>query len=118
MNKIIKPEDFPLEMNEKNIDILAKMSLELPPMVEYNIILPYLSFEDKILVYERASIIQQETEKKRWHSLTPEEQEEEKRKIEASLKEGPEVFRGNILQQEWDSIALARLAQEKKDKED
>jgi hypothetical protein len=56
-------------------------------------------------------------EKQRWESLTHEEQEEEKRSIERSLKEGPEVYRGNILQQEWDSIDLARIEKEKKQKD-
>jgi hypothetical protein len=31
MKKIIKPEDFPIEMNEENIDILAIMKLNYPP---------------------------------------------------------------------------------------
>ena len=63
------------------------------------------------------SQIQKIEEKQRWDSLSKEEQEEEKRKIESSLNEGPEVFRGNILQQEWDSIDLARIEKEKKKKE-
>lgn len=116
MKKIIKPEDFPIEMNDENLNILARMSLTIPPLIEYNIILPYLNFDEKILIYERASEIQKEEEKQRWDSLTKEEQEEEKRKIEESLKEGPNVFRGNILQQEWDSIRLAEIEEEKKKK--
>lgn len=125
MKKIIKPEDFPIEINRENIEILAMMKLnypppiKYPPPVEYNILLQLdlLSFDDQIKISEKIREIQKKEEKKRWDSLTKEEQEEEKRKIEASLNEGPEAFRGNILQQEWDSIDLARIEKEKKDKD-
>jgi hypothetical protein len=125
MKKIIKPEDFPIEINRENIEILAMMKLnypppiKYPPLIEYNILLQLdlLSFDDQIKISEKIREIQKKEEKKRWDSLTKEDQEEEKRKIEASLKEGPEVYRGNILQQEWDSIDLARIEKEKKDKD-
>ena len=125
MKKIIKPEDFPIEMNSENIEILAMMKLnypppiKYPPPVEYNNLLQLdlLSFDDQIKISEKILEIQKIEEKKRWDSLSKEKQEEEKRKIEASLNEGPEVFRGNILQQEWDSIDLARIEKEKKKKE-
>jgi hypothetical protein len=125
MKKIIKPEDFPIEINRENIEILAMMKLnypppiKYPPPIEYNILLQLdlLSFDDQIKISEKIREIQKKEEKKRWDSLTKEDQEEEKRKIEASLKEGPEVYRGNILQQEWDSIDLARIEKEKKDKD-
>jgi hypothetical protein len=117
MKRIIKPKDFPIKMNEKNIDVLAQMSLIFPPSIDFNMILPLLTFDEKINIYNRASKIKEEEEKQRCESLTLEEQEEETRKIEDSLKEGPNVFRGNILQQEWDSIDLARIEKEKKDKQ-
>lgn len=121
MKNIIKPEDFPIEMNKKNIDILAKMQLNYPPPVKYPPPIEYLkllhmdllSFDDQIKIDERVKEIKKEEEKQRWESLTLEEQEEETRKIEASLKEGSEIYRGNILQQEWDSIDLARIEKEK-----
>ena len=124
MKKIIKPEDFPIEMNNENIEILAMMKLnypppiKYPPPVEYNNLLQLdlLSFDDQIKISEKILEIQKIEEKQRWDSLSKEEQEEEKRKIESSLNEGPEVFRGNILQQEWDSIDLARIEKEKKKK--
>jgi hypothetical protein len=77
----------------------------------------FLSFDDQIKISQKVKELVAEEEKQRWDSLSKEEQEEEKRKIEASLNEGPEVFRGNILQQEWDSIDLARIEKEKKKKE-
>lgn len=77
-----------------------------------------LSFEDQIKFDKKATEIKAQIERTRWDSLTSDEQAEENGKIEASLKEGPEVFRGNILQQEWDSIELTKRAQEKKDKDD
>jgi hypothetical protein len=125
MKKVIKPEDFPIEMNKENIEILARMELNYPPPIKYPppveylklLQLDFLSFDDQIKISQKVKELVVEEEKQRWDSLSKEEQEEEKRKIEASLKEGPEVFRGNILQQEWDSIDLARIEKEKK-KED
>jgi hypothetical protein len=126
MKRIIRPEDFPLEVNEQNIDILARMQLNFPPPVKFPPPIEYLellhmdllSFEDQIKIDQRVKEIKEEIEKQRWEVLTQEEQAEEKRSKERSLNEGPEVFRGNILQQEWDSIDLARIEKEKmKEKE-
>ena len=69
--KIIKPEDFPIEMNEKNIDILARIKLNYPPPISYPPPLEYLnlskldflSFDDQIKILERASEIEAEEEK-------------------------------------------------------
>ena len=103
MKKVIKPEDFPIEMNEENLNTLAEMSTQKIISDEWReIVFNILSDEEIILVNNKVSEIQRQNEKQRWESLTHEEQEEEKRSIERSLKEGPEVFRGNILQQEWD----------------
>ncbi|OIV42056.1 hypothetical protein [Flavobacterium johnsoniae] len=123
MRTIIKPEDFPIEMNEENIEILARMKLNYPPPIkfppstEWRAVLPLLSESDKILISNKINQIQKEIDKQRWESLTHEEQEEEKHSIEKSLKEGPEVYRGNILQQEWDSIDIEKKEKEKKEKE-
>jgi hypothetical protein len=118
MKKVIKPEDFPIEMNEENLNTLAEMSTQKIISDEWReIVFNILSDEEIILVNNKVSEIQRQNEKQRWESLTHEEQEEEKRSIERSLKEGPEVFRGNILQQEWDSIDIARIEKEKKKKE-
>jgi hypothetical protein len=125
MKKVIKPEDFPIEMNKENIEILARMELNYPPPIKYPppveylklLQLDFLSFDDQIKISQKVKELVAEEEKQRWDSLSKEKQEEEKRKIEASLNEGPEVFRGNILQQEWDSIDLARIEKEKKKKE-
>lgn len=122
--RIIKPEDFPIEMNKENIEILARMKLNYPPPIKYPppieylklLQLDFLSFDDQIKISQKVKELVAEEEKKRWDSLSKEKQEEEKRKIEASLNEGPEVFRGNILQQEWDSIELERLRYERDDK--
>ncbi|OOV17653.1 hypothetical protein [Flavobacterium sp. LM4] len=121
--RIIKPEDFPIEFNEQNIEILARMKLnhpppvKFPPPIEWRILIPFLTENDKILVSNKVKEIQEEIEKQRWESLTQEEQAEEKRSKERSLNEGSDVFRGNILQQEWDSIDLARIEKEKKEKD-
>ena len=118
MKKVIKPEDFPIEMNEENLNTLAEMSTQKIISDEWReIVFNILSDEEIILVNNKVSEIQRQNEKQRRESLTHEEQEEEKRSIERSLKEGPEVFRGNILQQEWDSIDIARIEKEKKKKE-
>ncbi len=123
MKKKIKPEDFPIEINKENIDILARMKLNYPPPVkfpppmEWRIIISFLSENDKTLVSNRVREIQIELEKQRWDSLSKEEQEEEKSSIEKNLKEESQVYRGNILQQEWDSINLARIEEEKKKKD-
>ena len=118
MKKVIKPEDFPIEMNDENLNTLAEMSTQKIISDEWReIVFNILSDEEIILVNNKVSEIQRQNEKQRWKSLTHEEQEEEKRSIERSLKEGPEVFRGNILQQEWDSINIARIEKEKKKKE-
>lgn len=112
--KIIKPEDFPIEMSPENIDILANMALEDIISDKWReITFNILTEEQNILVSNRISEIQRKKEVQRWNSLTPEEQEEEKQKIEKSLQEGAEVFRGNILQQEWDSIRLSEIEKKK-----
>lgn len=115
--KIIKPEDFPIELNAENIDILANMALEDIISDEWReITFDILTDEQNTLVNNRISEIQRERSKQRWNSLTPEEQAEENRKMEKSLREGPEVFKGNILQQEWDSIRLSEIEKEKQKK--
>ncbi|MDB0600397.1 hypothetical protein [Tenacibaculum maritimum] len=114
--KIIKPEDFPIKMTEENINIIANMKLMFPESLCYNEILPFLSFDDKILISNKVRDINEEKERERLNSLTPEEQAEEKRKIEKNLQEGPEVFKGNILQQEWDSMWLEEIEKEKQAK--
>jgi hypothetical protein len=117
MKKIIRAEDFPIEMSEENIDILARMALEEIIPDEWREISNILSDDQRVLINNRISQIQKEKERLRWESLTAEEQAEEKQKIENSLKEGSHVFRGNILQQEWDSMELERMRKEKKKNE-
>lgn len=113
MKKIIKPEDFPLEINEENIRILAEMKLNYPPPIkfppplEYRQIIHFLSENDKILISNKIKEIQDEQEKIRWNSLTPEEQEDEKRKLEESYNDTTS-FRGNILEQERHSIYIEK----------
>jgi hypothetical protein len=119
MKKIIKPEDFPIEMNEENIDILARMALEDIISDEWReITFNILTDEENTIVNNRISEIQREKAQQRWNALSPEEQAEEKRKTEESLKEGPGVYRGNILQQEWDSMALEEIERKKKEQQD
>ncbi len=126
MKTIIRPEDFPFEMNEQNIDILARMQLNFPPPVKFPPPIEYLkllhmnllSFEDQIKIDQKVKEIKEEIEIKRWEALTEKEKEQEKRSKERSLREGPEVFRGNILQQEWDSIDLARIEKKKREKDE
>ena len=99
MKKIIKPEDFPIEMNSENIEILAMMKLnypppiKYPPPVEYNNLLQLdlLSFDDQIKISEKILEIQKIEEKKRWDSLSKEEQEEEKRKKQEQLLKTKDV---------------------------
>lgn len=114
--KIIKLEDFPIEMTNENIDALAKMMEAFPPLGEWSKIAELITYEEKRLIWDRASEIQKEKEEERWNSLSKEEQEEERRKIEKSLQEGSEVFKGNILQQEWDSIRLSEIEKERQKK--
>jgi hypothetical protein len=113
IKKIIKPEDFPVEMNEENLEILAKMSLIRPPSLDYNRLLPLLSHGEKILLYNKARQIRIAAEEQRWNALSPEEQAEEKRKAE-DVDDDPKAFRGNLLQQELDSMALEEMERKKK----
>jgi len=115
--EIIRPEDFPIEMTVQNVEILANMMSHIPRSKEWRDITTLITDEQKDLIQETIEI-KEEKKRKRWESLSPEEQAEEKRKIEASLKEGPGVYRGNILQQEWDSIELAKIEQQKKEQQD
>lgn len=114
--KIIRPEDFPVEMSEENINILAEMKLMFPDSLCYRDVLPYLDFKDKILISNKVRDIKNIREQGRWNSLSKEEQEEEHRKIDESLNATSNVFRGNILQQELDSINLAKIEEKKKKK--
>ncbi len=122
MKKVIKAEDLPEELTEEIIEILVGMAMEFPKKtfdwIEVSDILEERDQLDIILdiVDVKNKKIQEEKEQERWNSLTPDEQAEEKRKIEKSLRTGPEVFRGNILQQEWDSMHLAEIEKEKKKK--
>lgn len=112
--KIVRPEDFPIMMTSENIEILAEMMTAMPPSEEWRKISDIISYEERNLIRERVKEIQIAKEKKRWESLTLEEQENEKRNIEDSIDEDKE-FRGNILQQELDSIDLERIEKEKKE---
>lgn len=122
MKKIIKAEDLPKELTEEIIEILVEMAMEFPKKtfdwIEVSDILEERGQLDIILdiVDVENKKIRTEKEHQRWNSLSPEEQAEEKRKLEKSLQEGPEVFRGNILQQEWDSIHLSEIEKEKQKK--
>ena len=112
--KIIKPEDFPIEMTDENITILAEMSLKEVISEEWReITFNKLTDEQNILVNNRICSIQDEKEKKRWNSLTIEEQVFEKKQIEESI-EDTKSFKGNILEQERHSIDLAREKKENK----
>ena len=119
MKKIIKAKDLPKELTEEMIQILVEMAMEFPKKtfdwIEVSDILEERGQLDIILdiVDVENKKIRTEKERQRWNSLSSEEQAEEKRKIEKSLQEGPEVFRGNILQQEWDSMRLEEIEKEK-----
>ena len=115
--KIIKLEDIPIEMTFENIDILAKMMSAFPPIQEWRDISSLITDENWILISCRVSEINEEKRKQRWESLTIEEQEKEKQSIERSLDEESSVYRGNILQQEWDSMNLERIEREEGAKE-
>lgn len=115
--KIIKFEDFPISMTSENIEILAEMMIAMPPSEEWRKISDIISYEERNLIREKVKEIQAAKEQKRWESLTFEEQENEKRKIADSINEDKK-FRGNILQQEWDSIDFERIEKEKKEKDE
>lgn len=115
--KTIKFEDFPIIMTSENIEILAEMMTAMPPSEEWRKISDIISYEERNLIRERVKEIQAVKEKKRWESLTFEEQENEKRKIEDSIEEDRK-FRGNILQQEWDSIDFEKNEKENKNKDE
>ncbi|ADV48435.1 hypothetical protein Celal_1114 [Cellulophaga algicola DSM 14237] len=94
--KIIKPEDFPIEMSSENIDILASMALEDVISEEWReITFNILTDEQNTLINNRISEIQREDSKQRWSSLSPKEQAEEKQKIEESMKD-QSTFIGNM----------------------
>jgi len=90
--------------------------ISMPPSIEWRLISDLITYDERCLIRERVKKIQEKKSKQRWNSLTAEEQADEKRKIEKSLQEGSEVFRGNILEQEWDSIRLSEIEKEKKKK--
>ena len=125
MKRIIRPKEFPIEMNQENIEILAMMQLNFPPPIKYPPPVEYLkllhldllSHDDQIKINGKVDKIKEEEKKLRWESLTKEEQEEEKGKIKKSLQEGPNVYRGNLLQQEWDSMNLEKIVRENRGKE-
>ncbi|OIV42058.1 hypothetical protein [Flavobacterium johnsoniae] len=112
--KMIKFEDFPISMTSENIEILAEMMMAMSPSEEWRKISDIISYEERNLIRERVKEIQMAKEKKRWESLTLEEQENEKRKMETSIDEDTKTFRGNILQQERDSIELEKRNDENK----
>ena len=116
--EIIRPEDFPIEMSIRNVEILAHMMSHFPPLQEWRDIADLITYEQRNIIRDRIKEIKAIKEKQRWESLSPEEQAEEKRKTEESLKEGAGIFRGNILQQEWDSMELAKIEQQKKEQQD
>ena len=114
--KIIKPKDFPIKMTAENINILAKMKLMFPQSLCYRDVIPFLSFEDKILISNRVRDIKNIKEREHWNALTPEEQAEEKRKIEESMKDTT-TFRGNLLEQERHAADMEkRRSKNKNDK--
>lgn len=97
--KIIKPTDFPIEMNTENINILANMALVLPVLPEWRkISLEILTDEQRVLVSNKVSELNDEKRQQRLNSLIVEELEENDQK--------DSTFRGNLLQQELDSIYL------------
>lgn len=106
--EMIKIEDFPIKMTSNNIEILAKMMMTMPPLEEWKKISDVISYEERNLIRERVKQIQTEEDKRRWESLTIEQQEEEARKFQKSFEEDSKSFRGNILQQQRDSIELER----------
>ncbi|SMC39175.1 hypothetical protein [Cellulophaga tyrosinoxydans] len=104
--KIIKPEEFPIEMTLENINILANMAMQNIISDEWReITLNLLTDKQNILINNRICEIQEEQEKIRWNSLTLEEQEDEKRKLKKSYNDTTS-FRGNILEQERHSIDI------------
>lgn len=110
--KIFKTEDFPIKMTVENVDILARMLDAFPPLEEWRNVSELISDEEMIMIWNRASEIQNESEKIRWESLTIQEQELEKKQIEESMND-TKTFRGNILEQERHSADLARREIEK-----
>lgn len=115
---IIKFEDFPVEMTKENIDILARMMDSMPPSKDWEKIAELLTYEEEVVIWDRASEIQEEREQEHWSSLTPEEQQEKKHKIEESLNDTSNIFRGNLLQQELDSIELSKIGKDKEKKKE
>ena len=110
--KIIRPEDFPIEMNMINTEILTNM-FTANILEQWRNICDLLTYEQKKIIWDRDSERQEEKSKQRWDELTKEELELEKRKREISLQEDPKIFKGNILQQELDSIELEIQEREK-----
>tara|TARA_R110000868_G_scaffold231066_1_gene484397 strand:+ start:1061 stop:1402 length:342 start_codon:yes stop_codon:yes gene_type:complete len=103
--KIIKPEDFPVEFTEKNIEILAKMLMAIPPIQKWKEISDLINNSERNIIRAKVKEIKDNEELIRWNSLTLEEQEDEKRKLEESNNDTTS-FRGNIFEQERHSIDI------------
>jgi hypothetical protein len=116
--EFIRPRDFPIEMNTRNVEILANMMSHFPPLQEWRDISELITYEQRNLIRERIKERKDLREQQRWNALSPEEQAKEKKEEEESLKEGPGVYRGNILQQEWDSMALEEIERKKREQQD
>jgi hypothetical protein len=118
MKKIIKPEDFPIEMNEENIDILAYMLSHFPPLKAWDDIDHLITYEQRNIIRDRIKEIKAIKEKKRWDALSLKEQAKEKRREKEHFDEDPKEFRGNLLQQERDSMALEEIERKKREQQD
>ena len=103
--EIIKPEDFPVEFTEKNIEILAKMLMAIPPIQEWKEISDLIKNSERNIIRAKVKEIKDNEELILWNSLTLEEQEDEKRKLEESYNDTTS-FRGNIFEQERHSIYI------------
>ncbi len=111
MKKIIKPEDFPIELTEHNVEILARMLISIPPIPEWREISDLISNDVRNIIRNKVKEIKENEENDRRNSLTPEEQEVEKGKLEKSYKDTTS-FRGNILEQERHSMDLEQKRKE------
>ncbi len=101
MKRYIKPEDLPDILDEKTINILAKMANEIPQSKEWHVIFDLLSYENIRKVMDKRIEIQTLDAEQRKLQMTEEENLDDEEKKQAFLKkleEDPHYFYGNMSQ--------------------
>lgn len=103
----LKPEELPEILTEEIIDILARMSEELPQSKEWQAINEKLSYSDYLKIAERKEQLQKLKHQEQVDRMTEEERREEEAKWKKALEDETPGFRGNTgepeTQEEYDN---------------